>query len=364
MASEADSRKIKLGLAAVVAASILFSAKSVFYKICYRYGTPPVVLQMLRGLFSLPFYLFPFLMARLRSAEKRPVPMTGKDMLIVAWLGFSGYYLAAILDMVGLQYVSAGMERLILYVYPTLVVLFTAWIFRKKIPRSMLVPLLLTYAGIAFSFGGESAGAHGSGAGNRPYFGGTMVFLSAVFYALFLVWQGKMVHRLGPQRLAAGCMMASVACICVQFFACYPLHALRQTASVYWIAGLTSVFCNVLPIYLYGYGVQWVGAGRAAVVSSVGPVSTMVLAGFLLGEHPGFPQLAGLALVVFGTLRLGAVKEKEQAADWTAEGGAAKADQAGPAGGLAAVPAPAPAAVPAASATAASAAVSENGGFT
>ncbi len=305
MASEADSRKVRLGLAAVVTASILFSAKSVFYKICFRYGTTPVALQTLRGLFSLPFYLWPFLALRFRAPDKRPAPMRGKDMLIIAWLGFSGYYLASIFDMVGLQYVSAGMERLILYVYPTLVVLFSAWIFRKKIPRALLAPLLLTYAGIALSFGGETGGV---AAGSRPYYGGGLVFLSALFYALFLVWQGRMVHRYGPQRLAAGCMMVSSACVFAQFLACYPLHALLQPKPVMWMAFLTSVFCNVVPVYLYGYGVQWVGAGRAAVVSGVGPVSTMVLAGLLLGERPGIPQLAGLALVVFGTLRLGMVK--------------------------------------------------------
>ncbi|HKP96053.1 MAG TPA: DMT family transporter [Fibrobacteria bacterium] len=306
MASQTDGRNLKLGISAVVAASILFSAKSVFFKLCYRYGTAPVVLQTLRGAFSLPFYLIPFALMRLRSADRRPAAMSGKDMLTIAWLGFSGYYLASIFDMVGLQYVSAGTERLILFVYPTLVVLFSAWIFRKRIPRAMLIPLLLSYAGIALSFGGE---AGGGAPGGRPLYGGFLVFLSAVFYALFLVGQGRMVHRFGPQRLAEGCMMASSACVFVQYLICYPWRdALSQPAQVYWIAGLTSVFCNVLPIYLYGYGVHKVGAGKAAVVSSVGPVSTLVLAGTLLGERAGALQLAGLALVVAGTLRLGMAK--------------------------------------------------------
>lgn len=314
MSSESESRKVKLGILAVVAASILFSAKSVFFKLCYRYGTPPVVLQTMRGMFSLPFYLLPFLVQRFRAPGLRPAAMTGKDMLIIAWLGFSGYYLASIFDMVGLQYVSAGTERLVLYVYPTLVVLFSAWIFRKRnpkgsaaIPRSMIAPLLLSYAGIALSFGGEAGGGSGGG---RPIYGGILVFLSAVFYALFLVGQGRMIHRFGPQRLAAGCMMVSSVCVFIQFLACYPWGALAQPAGVYWIAGFTSVFCNVVPIYLYGYGVHRVGAGKAAVVSSVGPVSTMVLAGFLLGERTGVLQLAGLGLVVAGTLKLGMARPK------------------------------------------------------
>ncbi|MDB5102569.1 MAG: drug/metabolite transporter superfamily permease protein [Fibrobacteres bacterium] len=301
MTSISESRNAKLGLSAVVAASILFSAKSVFFKLCYRYGTQPVVLQALRGAFSLPFYLWPFLINRLRPADRRPEPLSRKDMAIIAWLGFSGYYLASIFDMVGLQYVSAGTERLILFVYPTLVVLFSAWFFRKGIPRSLYLPLCLSYAGIALSFGGEAAGVPGG----RPYLGGSLVFLSAVFYALFLVWQGRMVKRIGPQRLAAGCMIVSASCAFVQYLVCYPWSALAQPAPVIGIAAFTSVLCNVVPVYLYGYGVNLVGAGKAAVVSSVGPVSTMLLAGWLLGEGAGVLQVAGLALVVGGTLKLG-----------------------------------------------------------
>jgi drug/metabolite transporter (DMT)-like permease len=302
MASASNGRNLKLGLSAVVAASILFSAKSVFFKMCYAYGTPPVVLQAMRGAFSLPFFLLPLILVRFRGAAASPAPLSGRDLAVIAWLGFSGYYLASIFDMVGLQYISAGTERLILYVYPTLVVLFGAWIFRKRIPRSMYVPLALSYAGIALSFGGEAAAGE---PGARPYYGGFLVFLSAVFYALFLVWQGRLIGRVGSQRLGALCMMVSTACIFIQFLAGYPLEALAQPAPVVWIAILTSVFCNVVPVYLYGYGVNLVGAGKAAVVSSVGPVSTMALAGGLLGESTGPLQIGGLLLVVAGTLKLG-----------------------------------------------------------
>ncbi|GEM_PF-14827 len=304
MASDISGGNVKLGLAAVVTASILFSAKSVFFKLCYRYGTPPVVLQALRSAFSAPFYLWPFVVPRFRSEASRPAPFSRRDMAIIAWLGFSGYYLASIFDMVGLQYVTAGTERLILYIYPTLVVIFSALIFRKAIPRHLFLPLGLSYAGIALSFGGEATGVPGG----RPYLGGFLVFLSAVFYALFLVWQGRLVRRLGPQRLAAGCMIVSAVCVFTQFFLCYPLHSLAQPAPVIWISLLTAVFCNVIPVYLYGYGVNLVGAGKAAVVSSVGPVSTMILAGGLLGEGTGPLQMLGLALVVGGTLRLGMQK--------------------------------------------------------
>lgn len=297
-----SGRDLRLGLAAVIAASVLFSAKSVFFKVCYRYGTPPITLQVLRGLFSLPFFLWP-LFARFSGREDgKFAPLTLKDFGILAWLGFSGYYLASIFDMVGLQYVTAGTERLILYVYPSLVVIFSAFLFRKRIPKALYAPLALSYAGIAFSFGGEAE----MGGGGQAFLGGGLIFLSAVFYALFLVWQGRLLPRYGTQFFSAACMAASFLFVIGHFLLTQPMASLAQPAPVMWIAFFTAVFCNVVPVYLYGYGVRLVGAGRSAVASSLGPVSTLVLAGMVLDERAGWAQLAGLALVVAGTLRLAA----------------------------------------------------------
>lgn len=301
MAADEDGRRIRLGLLAVAASSILFGCKSVFFKMCFKLGADPVTLQAMRAAVSMPFFIWPLLAHRFQPRDMRPAPLSRGDMAKIAGLGFLGYYLASIFDMMGLQYVSAGMERLILFVYPTLVVLFSAWIFRKRIPKAMYPPLVLSYLGIALSFGGEAAAP----AGGRPYLGGFLVFMSAVFYALFLVGQGRMIRRVGPQRLAAGCMLVSCAAVFAHFGLSHPFSSLDQPAAVYWIAILTSVFCSVVPVYLYGYGVNAVGAGKAAVVSSVGPVATLALAGGILGEPAGLLQWAGLGLVVAGSLKLG-----------------------------------------------------------
>jgi len=298
-------------LAVAVAASALFSAKSVFHKLCFRYGTPPVVLQTLRALFSLPFFLWPFVARRFAArrpaahlAGKRTGPadrFAVKDVLILAALGITGFYVASLLDMLGLQYVSAGTERLILYVYPTLVILFSAFLFRKPIPRALYAPLALSYLGIAVSFGGEAKLG-----GSRSVYGGCLVFASAVCYALFMVWQGKLVHRYGPRFFAAGCMLFSFAAYFVHFLVCYPISALAQPRPVLWIAAFTAVFCNVAPTYLTSYAIKLAGSGPTSVAGTVGPVSTLLLSSWLLGENAGWPQILGLALVVAGALRLSA----------------------------------------------------------
>lgn len=300
MASRPDmKRNIRKGLAVAVAASALFSAKSVFHKLCFRYGTPPVVLQTLRALFSLPFFIWPFAERFARKRTGSGDTFAAKDVLIIAALGLTGFYVASLLDMLGLQYVSAGTERLILYVYPTLVILFSAMLFRKPVPRALYAPLALSYLGIAVSFGGEAKLG-----GSRSVYGGFLVFGSAVCYALFLVWQGKLVHRYGPKFFAAGCMLFSYAAYFVHFLICYPFSALAQPRPVLWIAAFTAVFCNVAPTYLTAYAIKLAGSGPTSVAGTVGPVSTLLLSSWLLGESAGWPQILGLALVVAGALRL------------------------------------------------------------
>jgi drug/metabolite transporter (DMT)-like permease len=191
-------------------------------------------------------------------------------------------------------------------VYPTLVVVFSALIFRKRLDSRLFLPLALCYAGIALSFGGEAAAGHGS----RPWLGGVLVFLSAVAYALYLVFQGPLIQRVGPQRITSYGMLAASAAVVAHFLLTRPAASLIQPVPVLILSGLTAVFCTVLPAYLLGYGIQKVGTGPAAVVSCVGPVFTFFLATALLGEPAGLLQAAGLAAVLGGGLMLAFGKEK------------------------------------------------------
>ncbi len=303
---DVDRPVARFGYLAVAASAVLFSAKSIFIKMCYAHGTPALVLMALRSGFSLPFFLGMALAPLLLPPERRPAPLGRRDLAVIAGLGLLGYYIASVFDLLGLQFLSAGTERLILYVYPSFVVLFSAWIFRKPFPRGMLLPLGLSYAGIALSFGGEMKGMQGG----RPYLGGFLVLMSALTYALFLVGQGRMVMRVGPQRLSAYSMLAATAATFVQFLVLCPLKSLIQPAPVYLMTFITALFCTVVPVYLFGYGVKAIGSGRAAVLSSVGPVSTYALAAVLLGEGPGYLQGAGLILVLLGSLAMGKGKSK------------------------------------------------------
>jgi drug/metabolite transporter (DMT)-like permease len=209
----------------------------------------------------------------------------------------------------GLQFVSAGMERMILHVYPTLVIVFSALIFRKRLESRLILPLALCYAGIALSFGGEAASGHGS----RPWLGGALVLMSAVAWALYLVIQVPLLQRVGPQRITAFGMIAASAAVVGHFLLTHPAASLMQAAPVQALAFLTAVFCTVLPAYLFGYGLQRVGTSPAAVVSCVGPVFTFFLAGALLGETVGPLQAVGLAAVLGGGLMLAFGKEKRAA---------------------------------------------------
>jgi drug/metabolite transporter (DMT)-like permease len=301
-----DRRTVRLGYLAVVASALLFSAKSVFIKMCFSQGTSPLTVMTLRSAFALPFFMVLAFHPRFAKGLVPSKPISLRDMFAIGGLGLLGYYLASVFDIVGLAYVSAGTERLILFVYPSLVVIFSSWFFGKPIPRYMVLPLILSYTGIALSFGGEVTGA----SSGRPFLGSGLVFLSAVCYAIFLIGQGRMVSRIGPQKLGAYAMLFSTGAIFIHFLISQPWSDLIQPAPVYILTGLTAVLCTVVPVYLIGYGIQVVGPSRAAVVSSVGPVSTYVLSAIWLGEGTGVLQIGGLVLVLLSSFILAKPKVK------------------------------------------------------
>lgn len=270
--------------------AIAFSGKAIIVKLAYRYGVDAVTLIMYRMLFALPIFA---LMAWWASRGK--AALTRKDWLGVAWLGFTGYYLASFLDFAGLAYISASLERLILYLNPTLVLLLGLVIFKRRITRAHGVGMALSYAGVALVFGHEI-----SQQGSDAALGAVLVFFSAISYALYLVYSGEMVKRLGAVRLVG--LASTVACLCclLQFVLLRPLRAALVAPEVIWLSVLNATLCTVVPVLMVMMAIERIGASLAAQTGMIGPLSTILMGVVILGEPFTAWVAAGTALVIAG----------------------------------------------------------------
>ena len=278
------------GLALAIVGSILFSAKAVVVKLAYRYGVDAATLLALRMAFSLPF----FIVALAWSSRGAP-PLSPSDHMRLIFIGLLGYYAASYLDFLGLQYVTAALERLILYLSPTLVVVLSVLVLRMHFGRYEWGALALCYGGIVLVFWHDA-----SLQGGQVLLGSGLVFASAVCYAIYLIMSGELVRRLGAIRLTAYAMCVSSFAVFAQFAVLNPISALRQPPAVYWLSLLNALLCTVLPVFATMLAVERIGAGRASMASMVGPVSTIALAYLFLDERISIWQLAGTALVLTG----------------------------------------------------------------
>ena len=262
------------GLALATAGSIAFSGKAIIVKLAYRHGVDAVTLIMYRMLFALPL----FVGLAWWAGRGRP-RLTGRDWRVVAGLGFSGYYLASFLDFAGLAYVSAGFERLVLYLNPTLVLLIGRVLFKRKVARAQLAALGMSYLGVLLVFGHEVHIA-----GSNVALGATLVFASAVSYAIYLVFSGEEVRRLGSLRLTG--LATTVACLLclLQFALTRPLAAADVAPQVLWLSMLNATACTFAPVLMVMMAIERVGATVAAQTGMVGPVSTILMGVVLLGE--------------------------------------------------------------------------------
>jgi len=274
-----------------VAGSVAFSGKAIIVKLAYRHGVDAVTLIMLRMLFALPLFA-----AMAWWASRGRAPLTRSDWIGVAGLGFSGYYLASFLDFAGLQYITASLERLILYLNPTLVMLLGWFLYRKGFTRRQLAGMALSYAGILLVFGQEVRleGAHVA-------LGALLVFASTISYALYLVYSGEMVKRLGSMRLVG--LATSIACVfcIVQFLLLRPAaSAFAVAPEVIWLSVLNASLCTAVPVLLVMMAIERIGPALSAQTGMVGPMSTIAMGAILLGEPFTGWIVAGTALVIAG----------------------------------------------------------------
>ena len=278
------------GLVLALAGAILFSAKAIIVKLAYRHGVDAVTLIMYRMLFSLPLFL-----ALAWWAGRGKAPLTPRDWRVVVGLGFCGYYLASMLDFVGLQYISASLERLILYLNPTLVLALSVLLYRKAVGARQLVALAVSYAGVLLVFGHEMEFK-----GSTTLRGALLVFGSALSYAVYLVHSGQEVQRLGSLRLTGlATSVASVLCI-VQFLLLRPLQAALVPEPVLWLSVVNALACTFAPVLMVMMAVERIGATLAAQTGMVGPLSTLALGVLILGEPLNAWIGAGTLLVLAG----------------------------------------------------------------
>lgn len=278
------------GLLLAAAGAVAFSGKAIIVKLSYRHGVDAVTVIMYRMLFALPL----FVLLAWWSGRGRPA-LSRRDWLGIAGLGFSGYYLASFLDFLGLQYISASLERLILYLNPTLVLALGAVLFGKRVQARQIVAIAVSYAGVLLVFGQEV-----SFEGPNVLLGALLVFASAVSYAVYLVYSGEMVQRLGSMRLVGwASTVACVLCI-VQFLLVRPLAAAVVPSEVLWLAVLNATACTVAPVLMVMMAIERIGAAAAAQTGMIGPLSTLALGVLVLGE-PFTPWIAvGTVLVLAG----------------------------------------------------------------
>ena len=292
---ERQSRLV--GALLVAAGAVAFSGKGVIIKLAYRYGVDAVTLLALRMLLSAPFFAALGLWAA-RGGDVEPLSWADRRTLVV--LGLIGYYLASYFDFLGLQYVTAALERLLLFVHPTFVVLLSAMLFGRRITRRDVVAIALSYLGIFVVFGNDLATQPGNVA-----LGSFWVLLSALFYAAYLIGSGRLVGRVGTLRFACYAGLISSVAVVTHFALTRDVSVLfAQAAPVYWLALLMALASTVLPIVMTMEGIRRIGAPHASIVASVGPMATIFLGAIFLGERITAVQVAGASLVLAGVLSI------------------------------------------------------------
>ncbi len=292
--SQAGRRNAWLGISCALIGSIAFSGKPVLVKAAYQYGIDTTTLLALRMLFAAPLFAIMALWAGRMTA-----PVTAREIGGLAALGFIGYYLGSFLDLAGLQYISAGFGRLILYLYPTLVLLLSAVFLRQPLRGRQLVSLALSYAGIALVF---SAEARPGADLTLTALGALLVFGSAVSYAIYLVAGSRLVHKFGSMRFSAYASLIATGFVFAHFTATHPLQALVVDEHVYLLVTILAIFSTVLPLWLMAEGLKRIGANQVALTGCIGPVATMAFAWLFLGEKISAVQIAGATLVLAGVL--------------------------------------------------------------
>jgi drug/metabolite transporter (DMT)-like permease len=277
--------------------AICFSTKAIFVKLAYREtAVDAVTLLALRMIFSLPFFAVSAWWVTLKSSN---VKFTAKQWIAVGLIGCLGYYISSLLDFIGLQYVTAGIERLILFAYPTMVLLMSALIFKVNINRAQWIALVITYVGLLIAFWGEVSFV---GKSTQFYLGAGSIFICAITYAMYIVGSGRIIPAVGATKFNSYAMSFAALAVIIHFIIVNDHSLLFLDFEIYAYSFLMAIIGTVIPSYLVTQGINRVGSDNTAIIGSVGPVSTIVQAYFFLNEPIHLMQLSGTVLILTGIL--------------------------------------------------------------
>lgn len=282
-----------LGAILAVTGIFLFSAKAILVKIAYQYEVDSVSLLLFRMIFAMPFYIF---IAWWQLKKQQNTGFANKDLLSILFLGFIGYYLASFFDFQGLQYIAASLERLILFIYPTLVVLFSGVVFRKKITSNQWLAIIVTYMGIVITFVPDI----GHTQNTNVMTGASLIFLSATSYAMYIVGSGNLIPKFGPKLFTALAMTVSCFCVIIHYSLVNDGDLWGFPWQVYFIGLCMAIFSTVIPSFLISEAIKRIGSSDFAIIGSIGPVSTIILAVIFLHEIITVYQLIGTMVVIGG----------------------------------------------------------------
>lgn len=292
------NRDALLGVVFALFAALGFSAKAILVKLAYLDNVDAVKLLALRMVFSLPFFIGVAVWVKRQHAE----PLSTHDRVLVLMLGLIGYYLSSFLDFLGLQYITAGLERLILFLYPTMTVLLSALVYKRAIGRKIIAAMALCYAGIVLVFL-HDLGLHDAGIKQGVILlGASLVFASTLSYSVYLVGAGHAIARIGAARFTAYAMVVASVASLLQFGVMRPMSVLDLPLRVYELSIAMAIFSTVLPAFLLSHAIRRIGSGSTSLIGTIGPVSTIYMAHIFLNENISPLQIAGASLVLVGVL--------------------------------------------------------------
>jgi drug/metabolite transporter (DMT)-like permease len=282
-----------LGVLILMIANMGFSTKAVIIKLMYQYHVDTFSVIALRMLFSAPVYI---VVALVLAQRKDNIPLTRKELLSVAGLGILSYYISSMLDFWGLQYISAGVERLILFTYPTMVLVISAVLFKKKIGTPQYIAMILTYIGVAIAYVAE----RGLGDQKNVVLGASLIFTCAITYSFFVVGTGELVKRLGSIKFTCYAVLAATVPALIQSGIHDGMDIFNFPKEVYSLAVWMAIVATIVPTFMIVEGIRLVGANNSGIIGFVGPVWTIFLANWLLGEPITLMQSIGTTIVLAG----------------------------------------------------------------